>query len=69
VLRHPATSLQAIAGRPDVSAASFRNFLLTIHRSLANGTDMPNPQLTDGQASDIASYVASLQPAKPGAKP
>ena len=68
-LRKPAPSFEAIAKKPGVTADWVRNFLLTIHRTFANGTEMPNPQLTDDQAADIAAYIAGLQPAKQGAKP
>ena len=69
LLRNPAPSFQAIANRPGTTAASVQHFVQTIHRTFANGTDMPNPELTEDQAADIASYVVSLQPAKPSAKP
>jgi cytochrome c1 len=41
-----------------------KNFLLSIHLSLANGKDMPNPQLTEDQANDLAAYVMSLRKEK-----
>ena len=64
ILRNPAPSLRLIANRPTASAASVQNFLLTIHLSVANGKDTPNPELTEGQARDLAAYVMSLQKAK-----
>jgi mono/diheme cytochrome c family protein len=64
ILRNPAPSLQSIANRPTTSATSVQNFLLTIHLSVANGTDMPNPELTEDQARDLAAYVMSLRKAK-----
>jgi len=41
-----------------------QNFLLAIHLSIANGKDMPNPELTEDQARDLAAYVMSLRKAK-----
>lgn len=64
ILTNPAPSFQTIADRPGTSAASLQNFLLSIHLSLANGKDMPNPQLTEDQANDLAAYVMSLRRAK-----
>ena len=64
ILSNPPPTLQAIANRPGTSAASVHNFLLSIHLSLANGKDMPNPLLTEEQASDLAAYVMSLRTAK-----
>jgi mono/diheme cytochrome c family protein len=68
VLRKPPPSLQAIANRPDTSLESLRSFLLTIHRTLANGKDMPNPDLTDEQARDIAAYMMTLRRGDSNAK-
>jgi cytochrome c1 len=31
---------------------------------LANGKDMPNPQLTEDEARDVAAYVMSLRKKK-----
>jgi mono/diheme cytochrome c family protein len=68
IVRNPAPSFQAIANRPGTSAASMQHFVQTIHRTLANGTNMPNPRLTDEQATDIASYIVSLRTASPDGK-
>lgn len=64
ILSNPPPSLQTIADRPATSATSVRNFLLSIHLSLANGKDMPNPLLTEDQANDLAAHVMSLRKAK-----
>ena len=64
ILSNPPPSLETIANRPGTSAASVQDFLLSIHLSLANGTDMPNPLLTEDQANDTARYVMSLRKAK-----
>jgi mono/diheme cytochrome c family protein len=64
VLRHPAPDFRAIAAKPG-SAASMQQFILTTHPGITTPENMPNPQLTEDQAADIASYIASLRPAKP----
>jgi mono/diheme cytochrome c family protein len=64
ILQKPAPSLETLANKPGATAASVQRFLLTIHLSLANGKDMPNPQLTEDQARDLAAYVMSLRKAK-----
>jgi mono/diheme cytochrome c family protein len=64
ILTRPPPSLESLANRPGVDAASVQKFLLTIHLSMANGKDMPNPQLTEDQAHDIALYVMSLRKTK-----
>jgi mono/diheme cytochrome c family protein len=61
ILSPPAPSLETLANKPGVTAASVQKFLLTIHLSLANGKDMPNPQLIEDQARDLALYVMSLR--------
>jgi len=67
LLRKPAPNFQAIAGRRDISGASLQQFILTTHSDIATPDNMPNPQLTDDQASDIASYIVSLRSATPAA--
>jgi mono/diheme cytochrome c family protein len=64
ILQKPAPSLKTLANKPGATAASVQRFLLTIHLSLANGKDMPNPELTEDQARDLAVYVMSLRKAK-----
>jgi mono/diheme cytochrome c family protein len=64
ILTQPPPSLESLANRPGVDAASVQKFLLTIHLSMANGKDMPNPQLTEDQAHDIAFYLMSLRKTK-----
>jgi len=68
LLRDPAPSFPTIANGTDVSANALQNFLLTIHRTLANGSKMPNPALTDDQAIDIAAYIMTLRSANPDGK-
>ena len=50
---------------PGTSAASLQRFILTTHAEIAEPKGMPNPQLTEDQAADIASYIVSLRSAKP----
>jgi mono/diheme cytochrome c family protein len=64
ILEKPAPSLASIANRTGTTAASIEKFLLTIHLSLANGKDMPNPELREDQARDLAAYVMSLRKVK-----
>ena len=67
LLHHPAPDFEAIAARPGISAASLQQFILTTHSGITNPDKMPNPQLTEDQAADIASYIVSLRLAKPAA--
>lgn len=61
ILRPSAPSFHAIANRPGVSAESLRTFLLTTHSTIATPRNMPNPQLTDDQATAVVSYILSLR--------
>jgi mono/diheme cytochrome c family protein len=67
LLRNPAPNFQVIAAKPGISKASLRQFILTTHSSITNPEGMPNPQLTEDQAADIASYILSLRSASPTA--
>ena len=60
MLRKPAPNFQAIAARPGTSAASLQRFILTTHAEIATPKGMPNPQLTEDQAAEIAAYIVSL---------
>jgi len=64
ILRPPAAPFASIALRPDVSAASLQTYLTTTHPSLGNAQRMPNPDLVDAQARQLAAYILSLR-AKP----
>ena len=64
ILTQPAPSLEMLANKPGATAASVQKFLLTIHLSIANGKDMPNPQLTEDQARDLGLYIMSLRKTK-----
>jgi cytochrome c len=61
ILRNPAPSFQAIADKPGATAASLRHFLLTTHATIATPADMPNPQLTEDQATALVAYILSLR--------
>jgi mono/diheme cytochrome c family protein len=63
-LHKSAPSLETLANKPGATAPSVQKFLLTIHLSLANGKEMPNPELNEDQARDLAAYVMSLRRAK-----
>ena len=69
ILRQPTPSFQSIADRPASNAVALRQFLMTIRHTFANGTEMPNPQLTDDQAAHLASYIVSLRETRPATKP
>jgi mono/diheme cytochrome c family protein len=66
LLHHPAPDFEAIAARPGISAPSLQLFILTTHSGIGTTENMPNPQLTEDQAADIASYIASLRSSNPG---
>lgn len=68
ILEKSAPNFQAIADGSGLNAAALFSFLQTNHRTLANGTDMPNPDLTDDQATDIAAYIMSLRSRGPETK-
>ena len=57
-----------IANRRDTTAASLRSFLLTTHATLAEPANMPNPQLTDDQVTQLVSYILSLRSSLPPPK-
>jgi mono/diheme cytochrome c family protein len=67
ILRNPAPNFQAIASRPGVSTASLQQFIMTTHWEITTPDTMPNPQLTEEQAANIASYIVSLGAATPAA--
>ena len=54
-------SFAAIANRSATTAQSLRKFLLTTHATLKTPSNMPNPQLTDDQATAVVSYILSLK--------
>jgi mono/diheme cytochrome c family protein len=66
LLHHPASDFKAIAARPGISVPSLQLFILRTHSGIRTPENMPNPQLTEDQAADIASYIASLRPSNAG---
>jgi mono/diheme cytochrome c family protein len=65
LLHHPAPDFETIAARPGISAPPLQLFILTTHLDIGTPENMPNPQLTEDQAADIASYIASLRSSNP----
>jgi mono/diheme cytochrome c family protein len=61
IMRPPAVPLAAIARRPSTTAEWVRDFLLTTHRGLDRPAGMPNPELLDVQARQVAAYLMSLR--------
>jgi cytochrome c1 len=59
-LTPPAPSFESIAQRPNISAESLQRFLATTHRDASNPRAMPNPELIDSYARQVASYILSL---------
>ncbi len=61
ILRTPGSSFDAIANKPETTAASLRAFLTTTHAKIATPTGMPNPQLADYEMDEVISYIMSLR--------
>jgi len=61
ILRPPAPSFQSIAQRANVSTESVQSFLTATHRNISNPEAMPNPELLDSQARQVAAYLLSLR--------
>ena len=61
ILRTPAVSFQSLAEKKSTSYEGIRNFILTTHQDIGHPKDMPNPMLTDDEASDISAYIVSLR--------
>ena len=68
ILVHPAPSFRIIAKKRGTNADSLRNFLLTTHTILAEPANMPNPQLTKDQVTQLVSYILSLRSSLPAQK-
>jgi cytochrome c1 len=64
----PAPSFRIIAKKRGTNADSLRNFLLTTHTILAEPANMPNPQLTKDQVTQLVSYILSLRSSLPAQK-
>jgi mono/diheme cytochrome c family protein len=61
VLRPPAPSFESIAQRKDMTIDFVRTHLATTHRDISNPGGMPNPQLIDHHAQQVAAYLLSLR--------
>lgn len=61
ILQPPGPSFASIAQRNDVSVDSLRTFLRTTHRNVSRPNGMPNPELLDFQAKQVAAYILSLR--------
>jgi mono/diheme cytochrome c family protein len=61
VLSPPAPSFESIAQRGDMTAQAVVSFLSTTHRGVGNPKGMPNPELTDTYAKQVAAYLLSLR--------
>jgi mono/diheme cytochrome c family protein len=55
-------SFEEIANRPDTSVESLRKFITTTHWDEHTiPMTMPNPMLSDGQITQVSSYIFSLR--------
>jgi len=61
ILRPPAESFVSIAQRKSFTAEWLQSYLKTTHRGLDNPKGMPNPDLSDLQAKQVATYLLSLR--------
>jgi cytochrome c1 len=63
ILNPPAPSFQSIAQRKTSDVDSVRKFVTTTHRDISGGNlkGMPNPELLDSQAKQVAAYLMSLR--------
>jgi len=61
MLEPPAPPFKEIAQRKDLDAAGLEKFLATTHRDLVSQKGMPNLNLADFQAKEVAAYLLSLR--------
>jgi len=61
ILRPPASSFDSIAQKKTVTAKWLQEFLKTTHRGLDKPEGMPNLELLDFQARQVANYIMSLR--------
>jgi hypothetical protein len=54
-------SFQAIAGNRKTTEQSLRHFLSTTHSRISLPIRMPNPRLSEDQATKIVSFILSLR--------
>ena len=61
MLRAPAVLFESLAQKTSTSYEGVRDFITTTHEDATHREAMPNPMLTDDQASDISAYILSLR--------
>jgi len=61
LLQPPAPPFKEIAQRKDLDGATLEKFLTTTHRDLVTQKGMPNLNLADFQAKQVAAYLLSLR--------
>jgi hypothetical protein len=61
ILRPPAPPFDEIAQRDGMTIELVRTHLATTHRDVDNSTGMPNPQLIEHHAQQVAAYLVSLR--------
>jgi cytochrome c553 len=59
ILQPAAPSFRSIANRPGMTAVTVRHFIITTHTTLSLPRNMPNPQLSEDQATAVAAYLVS----------
>jgi hypothetical protein len=64
VMNPPAESFDAIANRPDTTAASVIAFLKARHEPPRTAKDMPALRITRNQERQVAAYIMSLKTAR-----
>jgi len=61
ILRPPAPPFESIAQRQGMTIDFVRTHLATTHRDISNPNGMPNPQLIEHHAQQVAAYLVSLR--------
>jgi mono/diheme cytochrome c family protein len=64
MLNPPAPSFSEIAQRSELSEASLRKFLITLHRNIGRNGKMPNWLLAGFHIDKIVAYLLSLKEAQ-----
>jgi cytochrome c1 len=60
ILKPPAPSFESIARHKTINSDWVKTFLTTTHRGPNNPNSMPNPDLIDSHAKQVAAYLLSL---------
>lgn len=61
ILRPPAVALSSIANRPGTTLDSLRRYIARLHPATAKPRQMPDPELTDDQVTDVAAFILTLR--------